>query len=179
MPIRPTLKDLAKRWLSDIGHFSRIVIRRPLYAYQLEPARAIVASVLRRQGHEFAIMFPRQSGKNETQSQIEAYLLNVFQRTPGASIVKAQPTFKPQAINAMLRLERQLENAWNAGRWERVQGYILRLGHAIISFFSADPASSPVGSTANLLLECDEAQDVLEAEWQKKFVPMAASTKRA
>jgi hypothetical protein len=27
-----------------------------------------------------------------------------------------------------------------------------------------------------VLLECDEAQDVLEAEWQKKFVPMAAST---
>jgi hypothetical protein len=32
------------------------------------------------------------------------------------------------------------------------------------------------GATASLLLECDEAQDVLEAEWDKKFLPMGAST---
>jgi hypothetical protein len=33
-----------------------------------------------------------------------------------------------------------------------------------------------VGATASALLECDEAQDVLPAKWDKDFAPMAAST---
>jgi hypothetical protein len=32
-----------------------------------------------------------------------------------------------------------------------------------------------VGATANLLLQCDEAQDVLASKWDKDFAPMAAS----
>ena len=170
-----TLEMVLKRWLADIDWFSRLVVRRPLHAYQLAPARAIVDSVLHRKGLEFAVMFPRQSGKNETQSQVEAYLLNLFQRVPGAAIVKAQPTFKPQAINAIGRLERSLRNDWNKGRWRQAHGYKIRLGEAEVVFLSAEPAANVAGATASLLLECDEAQDVLEAEWEKKFVPMAAS----
>lgn len=166
------LQEAAKKWLSDIYWFSRLVIRRPLHNYQLEPARAIIDSIINKRGLEFAVMFPRQSGKNETQSQIEAYLLNLFQRVPGAQIVKAQPTFKPQAINARLRLERALTNDWNRGQWKGREGYMIQLGQAVIAFFSAD--GSAVGATASLLLQCDEAQDVLEADWEKKFVPMAA-----
>ena len=45
--------------------------------------------------------------------------MNLFQRLPGAAIVKAQPTFEPQARNAMSRLERALRNDWNDGRWQR------------------------------------------------------------
>lgn len=170
------LQTVARKWLSDVYWFSRLVIRRPLYNYQLGPARAIVGSIIHRQGLEFAVMFPRQSGKNETQSQVEAYLLNLFQRVPGAQIVKAQPTYKPQAVNAMMRLERALANDWNKGQWRKREGYMYQLGQALIAFFSAEPSANAVGATASLLLECDEAQDVLEAEWQKKFVPMGAST---
>jgi len=47
---------------------------------------------------------------------------------------------------------------------------------ASIAFFSAEPKANAVGATASLLLECDEAQDVLEAEWEKKFIRLAAST---
>ena len=54
------------------------------------------------------------------------------------------------------------------------QGYQVRLGKAAAYFFSSSPEANTVGATASLLLECDEAQDVLEAEWVKKFVPMAA-----
>ena len=167
---------VVKKWLGDINFFSRVVARRPLHAYQLAPARAIVDSVLHGKGLEFAVMFPRQSGKNETQSQVEAYLLNLFQRVPGASIVKAQPTFRPQGLNALARLQRTLRSEWTLGRWSTAHGYLVRLGEAQAIFFSAEPHASAVGATASLLLECDEAQDVLEAEWQKKFIPMAAST---
>lgn len=170
------LRLAAKKWLSDVYWFSRLVIRRPLYRYQLSAARAIVDSILNQRGLEFAVMFPRQSGKNETQSQMEAYLLNLFQRRAGAQIVKAQPTYKPQAVNAMLRLERALGNDWNKGQWRKREGYLYQLGEALIAFFSAEPTANAVGATASLLLQCDEAQDVLEAEWQKKFVPMGAST---
>ena len=79
------------------------MVRRPLHNYQLEPARAIVDSVLHKRGLEFAVMFPRQSGKNETQAQVEAYLLNLFQRVKGAQIVKAQPTFQPQQHSSTSR----------------------------------------------------------------------------
>jgi hypothetical protein len=34
-----------------------------------------------------------------------------------------------------------------------------------------------VGATANLLLQCDEAQDVPVAKWDKDFAPMAASSR--
>ena len=176
MSVLQRIQTAAKKWLADVQWFSRLVMRRPLYAYQLEPARAIVDSVLNQRGLEFAVMFPRQSGKNETQAQVEAYLLNLFQRVPGAEIVKAQPTYKPQAINARMRLERALENDWNAAQWRSREGYMIVLGQALVKFFSAEPSANAVGASATLLLECDEAQDVLEAEWDKKFVPMGAST---
>ena len=43
-----------KRVLSDIGLFSERLIGRPLRPYQLEAARAIVTSVLERQGRAFS-----------------------------------------------------------------------------------------------------------------------------
>jgi len=167
------LQFVAKKWLADVYWFSRLVVKRPLRNYQLAPARAIVDSVLNKRGLEFAIMFPRQSGKNETQSQVEAYLLNLFQRVPGATIVKAQPSFKPQGLNGISRLKRSLQNDWNTTRtawgasrpqWKTVNDYQVILGEAMATFFSANPGANTVGATASLLLECDEAQDVLEAE---------------
>jgi nitroreductase len=169
------LRFLVKLWLNDVEQFSRLVARRRLYAYQLAPARAIVDSVLGRRGLEFAVMFPRQAGKNETQAQVEAYLLNVFQHVPGAQLVKAQPTFKPQAQNAVRRLEQALSNDWNKGLWKRGPEYQVRLGKAAALFYSASRQANVVGATASLLLQCDEAQDVLAAEWERKFLPMAVS----
>ena len=118
----------------------------------------------------------RQAGKNETQAQIEAYLLNLFQRLPGAQIVKASPTFKPQTINSLMRLVTMLNNPWNLGQWKKEQGYIVRLDQARALFFSAEPSANVVGATASVLLQCDEAQDVDPAKWQKDFMPMVAST---
>ena len=46
----------------------------------------------------------------------------------------------------------------------------------MIHFLSGSPTSSIVGATANLLLECDEAQDIEISKWDKEIAPMAAST---
>jgi hypothetical protein len=162
-------------WLSDISRFSRLVLQRPLRAYQLAPAQAILESILQYQGRQFAVMMSRQAGKNEMAAQLEAYLLNLYQ-VRGGHIVKASPTFKPQTVNSMLRLEEHLDNGSTRGRWRRRAGYIFELGNARCLFFSADPSSNVVGGTASLLLECDEAQDVDQAKWLKDFDPMGAHT---
>lgn len=151
------------------------MLERPLRAYQLAPARAILTSILRGEGRRFAVMMSRQAGKNEMVAQLEVYLLNLYQRR-GGQIVKASPTFKPQTINSMLRLEHHLDNAWNRGAWRRRHQVIFELGNARCLFFSADPQANVVGATASFLLECDEAQDVSAAKWRKDFDPMGAST---
>ncbi len=173
---QPLLTRFARAALADIRAFSHLALRRPLYGYQLAPARAIVDSVVHKRGLEFAVLFPRQAGKNETQAQVEAYLLTLFQRVPGASLVKAQPTFRPQALNARLRLERAMNHLLARGQWRQRFGYLVQLGEAQMFFLSAEPSANVVGATATLLLQADEAQEVRAAEWERKFAPMAAST---
>ena len=165
-----------RRALDDPEVFSRAVIGRPLRPYQLEPARAILRSVREGLGLSFTVMFARQAGKNELSAQVECLLMNRYQRTPGAPLVKVASTFRPQAITSITRLERCLENPLNRGRWTRERGYMLRLGEARALFFSAAPGASVVGATASVLLELDEAQDVEEEKATKDFLPMASTT---
>ena len=122
------------------------------------------------------MVFPRQSGKNELQAQLETYLLVIYSSLDG-ELVKVSPTWKPQSLNAMLRLERVLKkNHLTITRWRKDSGYVYRVGSARIFFLSGEPSSNVVGATASTLLECDEAQNVLVSKWDKEFSPMAAST---
>jgi hypothetical protein len=162
-------------WLSNIYNFSKLVTCLPLRGYQVEPARAILDSILHGKGLSFAVMMCRQAGKNELSAQLEAYVMNLYQRK-GGTLVKASPTFKPQTLNSILRLCDRLDNSWNKTLFRRREGYIVQLGLSRCFFFSADPSSQVVGATASLLLECDEAQDVRETKWDKDFEPMTAST---
>jgi hypothetical protein len=175
------LLDTIKAILRDVALFARHAGNVTLRQYQLPVARAIVDSVLHRRGLTFVIMFPRQSGKNELQGHIEAYLLMLTSQAHG-EIVKASPTWRPQSLNAMRRLERILsQNLLTKDRYRKREGYIFEVGEvgegaARCYFFSGDPSANVVGATAKTLLECDEAQDVLAAKWDKDFAPMAAST---
>ena len=160
----------------DVVIFAHALSGLRLRAYQVEPAMAIAKSVKARDGLSFVVMFPRQSGKNELQAQIEAYLMFVLKRFD-TEIVKASPTWKPQSINAMRRLERVLaRNRLTAPLWTKESGYIIRMNNARIYFLSGSETANVVGATANVLLECDEAQDVSLSKWDKDFSPMAAST---
>jgi len=172
--VRP-LQWAIRLFLSDIRLFSILVVGRPLRGYQLEPAEAILDSVLKGRGLSFAVVFSRQAGKNELSAQLEAYLMNLFRRK-GGFIVKAAPTYKPQLITSKLRLEGALDNPWNRGHVRSRQGYMILLDRAACVFLSAEPSSNVVGATASIMLECDEAQDVQEEKWEVEFTPMAAST---
>jgi hypothetical protein len=167
---------LARKGLNDIEYFCREASGITLREYQKAPAYAIIRSILEHAGRSFVIMFPRQSGKNELQAQLETYLLTAFYCMNG-EMVKVSPTWKPQTLNAMARLERVLsKNLLSNHYWARESGYIFKMGGSRIYFFSGQPRSNIVGATANLLLEVDEAQDVLPSKFDKDIAPMAAST---
>ncbi len=159
-----------------MGEFSVALADRALRPYQLSAARAIVDSVLGREGRTFTVMMGRQMGKNELSAQIEAYLLYVFQRA-GGTMVKAAPTFKPQLVTSKMRLERVLAHLPQQARkpLQSRFGYIIQMGEAAIHFLSAEETSNVVGATADLLLEIDEAQDVSEDKYLKDFRPMAST----
>ena len=165
-----------KEFIRDIATFTKIGGRLRLRSYQLEAAERICSSVLDRSGLTFVVMFPRQSGKNELQAQIEAYLLNILHNTD-AEIVKISPTYKPQTLNAMRRLERVLaKNVMTEGAWVKESSYIYRMDKARIIFLSGAPEANIVGATASTLLEVDEAQDIAIDKFDKDIAPMAAST---
>ncbi len=165
-----------KAILKDVALFCRYASGLKLRSYQEQVAYAIVDSVIHQRGLSFVVMFPRQSGKNELQAQLEAYLLMLFSPLQ-AEMVKVSPTWKPQTQNAMRRLERVLaRNLITRERWRKEAGTIYRIGNASLTFLSGEPTSHVVGATASTLLQCDEAQDVQIAKWDKDFAPMAAST---
>jgi hypothetical protein len=170
--ITDTLKTILRSIVLFAAHASGLT----LHTYQETAAQAIVDSVLNQRGLSFVVIFPRQSGKNELQAQIEAYLLTLYSPTP-AEIVKVSPTWKPQSLNAMRRLERVLKrNLIARSRWTKESGYIYRMGEARILFFSGSPTANIVGATASTLLELDEAQDITLDKYDKEIAPMAAST---
>lgn len=167
-----------RHYRNNIAAFSRDVIGYPLYNYQAGWAQTVLDAVASRRNQTIVVKMPRQSGKNEASAQLEVALLARFGKA-GGEIVKVAPTFKPQIVNSKLRLElrsRQAMDRLPELAFRSTMGYMVRCRNAGISFLSADPKASVVGATASLLLEVDEAQDVLPSVYNKNFAPMRSST---
>lgn len=173
MPLPP---KLLQHSISDIVAFTRLFGGLRLRTYQQAVARAILRSVLGGLGHAIVVMFPRQSGKNELQARLEAYLMFLLSKQ-GAEMVKISPTYQPQCLNAMRRLEGALDGCLlTRGKWQRQAGNLYRYQNACLTFLSGAPGSNIVGATASTLLQVDEAQDVLISKYEREIAPMAAST---
>ena len=99
------LHDSIMTVLRDVLIFADRGNALQLRQYQVEVAKAVVDSVVNQRGLTFVVIFPRQSGKNELQAQLESYLLAIYSSLE-AEMVKVSPTWKPQSLNAMRRLER-------------------------------------------------------------------------
>lgn len=167
-----TCKQLLREPLLFVRGASRTALR----SYQREVLEAIFDSILNRHGLSFVVMFPRQSGKNELQAQLEVYLLSLMSKYP-AEMVKVSPTLQPQSLNAMRRLEKTVKkNVLINTLVQKEAGSLYRLSNATITFLSGAPESNIVGATASVLLEVDEAQDVLTEKFDRDIAPMAAST---
>ena len=166
--IRQTIRKDPVVWAAATG-----ISLRP---YQVEIALAIKDSVLNNKGLTFVVILPRQSGKNEVQRHVFAWLLyRAGER--GGTIVSVAPTYKPQTINAMERVRLSLDgNVVTRGKWRSAAGFIFRYRKARLQFFSGENKSKVVGATADLLLSVDEAQDIHPSKFDKEFDPMTAST---
>ena len=183
-PADSPLTQALRLALQSPAHFSRVFLpHRALRHYQAIPANAIAHAVReRRRGlttvpSEFAVVFARQSGKDELLAQLLAYLLLTFHKAGGSAVV-ALPTLRPQAQIARDRLLDVLSS-------ERIQALGLpiqasethvRLGRAAVRFTSAAPTANARGQTASLLLVANEAQDIEPDRWDAVFAPMTAST---
>jgi len=147
-----------------------------LRPYQRQIALAIKDSIIRQAGRTFVVILPRQSGKNELQAHLFAWLL-FRAANSGGRLVSVSPTFKPQTYNSMDRVAASLDASLGArGLWRPSNGFIYRLGKARLQFFSGESSAKVVGATADLLLSVDEAQEISPAKFDKDFDPMTAST---
>lgn len=161
---------------SDPAQFSRAVLpERALRAYQLPAARAVVDSVVHGRGRELAVVFSRQSGKDEMLAQVCAMLLSRY-RLAGGNIVVALPALRPQGIIARDRLVERLQNPLTSAAVKVRDGTIVQCGAASVRFLSAARGSNSRGNTAGLLLVANEAQDIEPDVWDAVFAPMAASS---
>jgi len=151
------------------------MIKEMLRPYQIEVGRAVLDSVWNRKGLIFSVEIARQGGKNELSAQLEVLLLTLFM-AKGGNLVKCSPTFKPQTVVSMMRLKERLNDAGYSGFWVPELGYMMRLGQARQIFLSADNSSHVVGTTAHIMLEVDESQDVSKEKYTKEFRPMGSAT---
>jgi len=152
MPDQSQALKLLEIALADVDVFVNSCSKITLRKYQRGVAQAIVKSIISGAGLSFVVMFPRQSGKNELQAQLETYLLMTYYYL-SKEIVKISPTWKPQTLNAMRRLELVLtSNHLSKDLWTKESGYIYRCGTSRIYFFSGQPRSNIVGATASVLL---------------------------
>jgi hypothetical protein len=149
-----------------------------LRPYQTTPGRAILASVLSHSGLTFTVEMSRQAGKNELSAQLETAILSIAAADTGAipgdvSIIKAAPTFTPQAEISIRRLRAALRRARLPYTIEA--GHIVHVANSNATFLSAEPTANVVGHTANPLLEIDEAQDIDPDKYDRDFAPFAAA----
>ncbi|MCW7072210.1 MAG: hypothetical protein OCU12_07815 [Methanophagales archaeon] len=163
----------AKLILSDITLFSRAVLQMPLRPYQQIPLQPIIVSIVQRQGLEFLIVMPRQTGKNEMLAHLIVYLLNLFQRKGGNIVFGAIGDGLGRMIT---RVEERLANKWNGTAWYKKSKPTRRmLGNAAAVFISSSVQAHARGETAQILLLIDELQDQDPAHLEAVFEPMRAA----
>lgn len=174
--LNPAAEEQVRRALGSIDTFC-LFGRRRLRSYQSAVTLAVQDMLRGGGGRSMAVMLPRQSGKNELQAHLEAYLLMLFHNSFEAEIIKIAPTWAPQSLNALRRLERVLaaNPLARSFTWQREGGNSIRMGRARISFFSGQPGANIVGATASLLLSVDEAQHIDIAHYDTHIAPMAAA----
>lgn len=167
-----TIKNIGRTFDNFTSRAGGIKMR----PYQLEPAKAILRSIKEKRGDTIVLIISRQAGKDELLANLLSYLITLFAHRE-VGIVVANPTYKPQTINAIMRLENRLgANLLTKSQWKKRSDYMRMIGSATISFLSGDQSANVVGAVASLLLVINEAQDISPAKYDKDFAPMVAST---
>lgn len=167
--------------------FMQQLYKRQLYDYQTQPSNKIIEMALTGQGKEIYIEFSRQSGKTTGVTDTINFLLIFINdfikelKIPWAgqnwtAIIGAPQ--KDQAKTDFDRIKDGLELAapiFNIS-FEESNGTTLKLSNGCtVHCFPISPTSHIESKTGHLLV-FEEAQDILDAEADKKMTPMGAST---
>jgi len=171
-----TLQQTVGAVLRTFDNFTARAAGMKMYFYQLEPAKAIIESITKKLGLTIVIVISRQAGKDELLANLLTYLMTLFSHKE-VGIVVANPTYKPQTTNFIVRLESRLKrNLLTRTVWKKRSDYMRIIGSAIVSLLSGDKDANVVGAVASLLLVVNEAQDISTSKYDKDFAPMVAST---
>ena len=171
-----TLIQTIKHIVRSFADFTAHSVGIHLHTYQLEPARAVLDSIIYNLGLEIVIVMPRQAGKDELLLNLIVYLLLLFSHRE-KDLVIINPTYKPQTVKMLDRLENRLKsNLITRTLWRKRSDFMRKIGLATASFLSGDKKANVVGGTGSLGVICNEAQDIIPAVFDHKFSAMAAST---
>ena len=142
--------------------------------YQLEPAKAILKSITEKRGDTIVLIISRQAGKDELLANLLSYLVTLFAHRE-VGIVVANPTYKPQTINAIMRLENRLNaNLLTKAVWKKRSDYMRMIGMATVSFLSGDHLQTWLVQS---LAACyQRSPDISPSKYDKDFAPIIRST---
>lgn len=166
-------RDTTAWILSDIARFSEYVLNIPLHQYQITNLYPIIDSIIYNKGYEFLLVYPRQSGKNESIAQLIAYLMLIYMRKEGQIVFAAEGDGLERGLS---RLDERLDNGWTKGRVQKQSKPKGRkLGKVKTVFLSTNVLANTRGETAHHLLVIDEAQDQVGSHIEAVFTPMRAA----
>lgn len=175
-----------ERALRDV-EFHRRLARRKGQEQPLDPLQVAIVQTIEHlmfdgTGDTLTLRIARQWGKNECAATVHARHL-VRRVGRGGTIVRAAPTFRPQIVNSISRLQRLLRNdpLVDMSLFAMRHGYIARYGAidqvpSEVMFMSSDEQASQEGATADVLLDMDEAHKTDVAVYEERFEPFTAST---
>ncbi len=143
---------------------------------QTDTIRWIEGHVARRTGRLLAVRSARQTMKSECSAMLSLRALTRYHGAGGA-LVRAAPTWKPQAVISKQRLEDLLarDPFQRLLGWRLREGYVFESGKARVKIISAGEQASVVGETASILLDVDEAHTVSAEKFHRDLAPMRAA----
>jgi len=138
--------------------------------------RRVERAVNARAGEVIVVRMARQTGKNETEAQIEDRLLNAWAGIPGSTWIRLAPTAVPQLFNSKNRLQKFTDADPFIRRRVKRSGHVVRCGNAQVQFLSAAKSASIVGATASLGVSLDEGHKIDAGKYEEDIAPFTAST---
>ncbi len=104
----PPMEKHYRHFFRTFQNFARDGCGFRMRSYQAAPAKAILYSIVENLGLDIVVIMPRQAGKDELLAHVKAYLMRSM-AYKDRTIVEVNPTYKPQTVQAMMRLENRLE----------------------------------------------------------------------
>ena len=133
-------------------------------------------AVNQQRGEVITVLCSRQAGKNETAAHIHDRFLIGHESVPGSTWIRMAPTYKPQLVTSMDRIEKFYTDDPFLVNVRSRHGYMKTNGHANLMFLSAGQQAHVIGATASVCLDVDEAHTIDADKYEDEIHPFTADT---